>query len=198
MAPVEQTRPLDGFRAVMANGTRPAGERVAVVVVHGMGQQVPFETLEGVADAIRTGLPASEGTPEIRTTFVKLAPILGSPGSPVPRAELPLAGPPRRDVHLYEAYWAPLTEAKVALKDVLDFVFSAIANILRHGRSTSFERVMFNCRVPFSVRDSSLGLILAAGLILLALSATVTMAGLVAAAGVLTWARAPWITPQLI
>ena len=192
MTPVEQTRPLEGFRASMGNGTRPADERVAVVVVHGMGQQVPFETLEGVADAIRAGLPASEGTPEIRTMFVELG------SSAVPRAELTLAGPPRRDVHLYEAYWAPLTEAKVTIKDVLDFVFSAIANVLRHGRSTSFDRVMFNWLVPFPTGAASLGLILLAGLVLLALVATVTMAGLVATAGVLTWARAPWVTPQLI
>ena len=34
----------------------PAGRRVAIIVNHGMGQQVPYETIDGVAQAIWRGI----------------------------------------------------------------------------------------------------------------------------------------------
>jgi hypothetical protein len=43
------------------------------------------------------------------------------------RAELPLRRPDgsRVDVHFYEAYWAPLTEGRVTLRETLTFFIEA-------------------------------------------------------------------------
>src|SRR5262249_59720576 len=52
-------------------------------------------------------------------------------------------GPPRR-VHLYEAYWAPLTEGRVQLRDVIGFLGSGALNGRRNAEARGgFGRWMF-------------------------------------------------------
>src|SRR5712671_3975199 len=73
-----------------------AVEKVAVIVTHGMGQQVPFETLEMLANAVRTesslqnpGAPLSTVT----TRVVRLG-TTGEPTEPqLTRAELRITLP---------------------------------------------------------------------------------------------------------
>src|SRR3982074_842382 len=103
-------------QASVLPGRPPPGdgiEKVALIVTHGMGQQVPFETLEFVADAVRK--EAGAAASKVTTRIVRF----GIEGKPVeqqlPRAEIRLTLPNgmRRDVHFYEVYWAPLTEGKL-------------------------------------------------------------------------------------
>ena len=90
--------------------TKRARRRAAVMVVHGMGQQVPYETLAQVADAVgeRTG---ARDTMAVRPD--RLA------GRELRRAELAVDDV---DVHLYEGYWAPITQGRVTARDVLRFL----------------------------------------------------------------------------
>ncbi|WP_412069666.1 hypothetical protein [Rubrivirga sp. IMCC43871] len=124
----------------------PARKPLAVFVTHGMGQQLPFATLDLTARGIERALgrwtfggravqDISVGARtvqlgEIRTQRLEL-------GVQVDGAETPL------DVHLYEAYWAPLTEGRVSLRDVMLFLVRGAWNGLRKGAGQPLERFMF-------------------------------------------------------
>jgi hypothetical protein len=93
---------------------------VAIVVAHGMGQQIPFQTLDDLAEGLRKQdkqrrKGGSQPAPVAKT--VELS------GERLSRLEVKLlAGEYERDVHIYESYWAPLTEGKVTLRDVVAFL----------------------------------------------------------------------------
>src|SRR6187399_317667 len=77
---------------------------VAVFVSHGMGQQVPFETISAIAQSIERTAARREGRPE-NDAHVE---IIRDGDDWLPRAELntTIDGSPL-SVHIYEAYWAP-------------------------------------------------------------------------------------------
>jgi hypothetical protein len=127
-------------------GARP--KRRAAWIVHGMGQQVPFETLDGLAEGImRVAHPApgADGfAPRVRTVRVG--------DQTVQRVELDVFERNTRvELHLYEAYWAPVTEGEVKLSDVISFLFSAcfrgLLNVFR-----PFHRAMFDQVVETKIR----------------------------------------------
>jgi len=184
-------------QAEPAASTPNTVERVAIVVAHGMGQQVPFETLEGVASAVRSA--AGTSVP-ITTRFVAASGANADAreagaGTLIPRAELTLG---TAEVHLYEIYWAPLTEGRVGVGDVMSFLWSAIVNAVRHGFRTGYQRVMFSQTVTFPASTLSVWAIFGLGAVLAALSVLVAMATAVGSAGVLNWSPASWATPTLV
>ena len=146
----EQPRPV---RAAEELG-RPS-EKHAVWIVHGMGQQIPFETLDSlttgilnVADRLGTRMP---GTCP-RVTVVKFGP--SSPGGKeqvVERVEIDLQdkGDPKKNcqLHLYEAYWAPVTEGAARLSDVISFFFNGGMRSILNSRKP-FLRAMFPDESP--------------------------------------------------
>jgi len=87
-----------------ADGTRGPS---AVLVVHGVGQQTKFETLDSlVRGLVRTILPAPLDHPRAR--LVQLA------GERLNRVELRFKREGREsEIHLYEGYWASITEGRV-------------------------------------------------------------------------------------
>jgi hypothetical protein len=147
----------------------PASNRVAILVAHGMGQQVPYETIEGVAKAIWRGVQAAAAEATARQ---KECQETGKSPLPthVPTAQEPVIRPVRlgieskaeveaelvraeisltdehgkaRDVHIYEAYWAPLTEGKVTAKDVITFLFDAGWDGIWNTQARTYRRWMF-------------------------------------------------------
>ena len=170
----------------------PAGrQRIAVVVCHGMGQQVRFETIDSVARLIGLAAEAKDhDVSEIKTRFATLS------GIKTARAELTIGGQQPQEVHVYEAYWAPLTEGVVRLRDVVVFLFRAAWNGLRgHGLSRrgpglplSFERYIFNGVCSFDVSPRTVPALLAASvlagmLILFALGVVWAVGGFVLSRG---------------
>jgi hypothetical protein len=117
--------------------------RVAVLVTHGMGQQVPYETLDNFCDGVNAanarfrqanGLPPP---PAARARNV----ILGQ--QRLQRVELDLETPAGSvELHAYEMYWAPLTEGKVKLKDVTAFLLRGVRQGLLNSMSR-FPRYLF-------------------------------------------------------
>lgn len=107
---------------------RPSGEGLtAILCAHGMGQQVPYETLQMVVDGLENAPgKAWEVEKERSMALVRVG------GEDLRRIELTLRSPKTRadgtretrKVHVYEAYWAPLTEGKVRLRDVVSFLVS--------------------------------------------------------------------------
>ncbi len=123
---------------VLAPGTATPGgpgepRRLAVFVTHGMGQQVPFATLDAVFERLRRAEPFSAARPEAET--VRLG------GVQMQRLvlRLPAFG---RELHFYEGYWAPLTEGEVTLRDITRFLLRAGFNGIRNS-TTSFSRWIF-------------------------------------------------------
>jgi hypothetical protein len=128
-------------------------EKRAVWVVHGMGQQIPFETLDRLANDLLDVLPnPTQIIPRLRT--VKIADQV------LQRVELDVdginkdnAGKPLKqyELHLYETYWAPKTEGVAKLTDVVSFLrdggLHGILNSIK-----SFQRAMFGGMATFSIR----------------------------------------------
>ncbi|HEX2188678.1 MAG TPA: hypothetical protein VHG51_07245 [Longimicrobiaceae bacterium] len=111
-------------------------EKVAVLVCHGMGQQVPFEHIDMIAGAIRR----AAGLPSGNETRVKFA-TLGDQRLPRAEIDLQVDGRKRR-VDVYEAYWAPLTEGKVSALAVTRFLFDAGLRGIEYALRGHFDRWM--------------------------------------------------------
>lgn len=125
----------------------PKVNRVAVLVAHGMGQQVPYETIDGVAQAAARGIQDANAT--VSKSVIRSV-RLGTQGNndtepELVRAELQIreANGQEHEVHIYEAYWAPLTEGKVSAADVVKFLFDAGWNGIWNTEARTYRRWMF-------------------------------------------------------
>ena len=150
-----------------------ADEPVAVLVCHGMGQQVRYETISSVAEAIRIEVTAENGPENVQPISVHLS---YENGSFLARAELDWTDRDRKkhSVHVYEAYWAPLTEGRVTYRDTILFLLSAGYNGVKYSklfRSSTFKRWMFDCR-----KDMRIGPATFFGIICVLLALTVEVA----------------------
>ena len=112
-----------------------------------MGQQIAFETIETVV----RGLTASRGSerPIVDTRFVKFG------DDTMWRAEFDhktSSGSVQR-VHLYEVYWAPLTEGRITIRETLSFLFRAGLTGLWYVVNGDFRRHLFGQWVSPEVLD---------------------------------------------
>ena len=129
----------------------PPGEnadKTAVVICHGMGQQVRWQTLATLVDTLRqTGRVTSVATRLARFSDNEGELILG-------RVEVTVNGPDGRahELHLYEPYWAPLAEGRVFLRDVVAFLKDAATRGMRHS-FRPFVRFMFGQPREFPPRS---------------------------------------------
>lgn len=139
-----QLPPDTRIASVEAAGVpRGPRRRRAVLVCHGMGQQVPFQNIDLLAGALekpgaKRAAPAG-GEPAPRVGFARLG------DEWLPRAELTLKAETGEatEVHVYEAYWAPLTEGRVSAFAVTRFLVGAGLRGLRSVLSRPFDRWMF-------------------------------------------------------
>ncbi|MDP9201577.1 MAG: hypothetical protein M3P26_06550 [Gemmatimonadota bacterium] len=110
-----------------------AKQRIAIFVAHGMGQQIPFETLDAIAESLRAydaALTGRRNKPASNT-------IKSDDGSWLQRVELDLkSGTSQVEAHVYEGYWAPLTEGRITLRQVMNFLAGAGSNGLKIARRT--------------------------------------------------------------
>lgn len=166
-----------------------ATDALAMIVCHGMGQQVPFETLSEVANTIcRAHGTSHERSAKVTLRLVKIA----GDGKLLPRAEIELSEPGRtRTVHLYEAYWAPLTEGVIGYAQTARFLLGAgLEGIVAawHGK---FDRWMFGEPKWLPVKRNT-WLLLAGTLVVLA--PLLLLAGLIAATPtvLLPFLARPW------
>jgi hypothetical protein len=125
--------------------------RVAVLICHGMGQQVQFETLDAVVREVReTALRCGTLVPKDQTVGVSLQ---ADEGRFMARAELKLQHQNNspREVHFYEAYWAPLTEGRVTLRETLTFLVDSGRRGMSFAYRGVFDRWMFGGREEFQI-----------------------------------------------
>ena len=147
---------LKSFRRTKSDTrAEDAHAKVAVIVCHGMGQQVPYETIDMIAGSLLSrdsGKPVPSADSHVRQ--VKFGDdLLG-------RAEITLTREDqngkdqKREVHIYEAYWAPLTAGKVTLMDVVWFLLKAAGGGLwtTLTGALKFKRWMFGDFKQMKVR----------------------------------------------
>jgi hypothetical protein len=152
--------------AVAPTAAAPTRRRpAAILVAHGMGQQIPFQTLDDVADGLCKAAPAGRRAPRAETVAI------GSERLQRLDLSIELDDGSERDVHVYEAYWAPLTEGRVTLRDVMAFLIRGSVAGIRAGRKP-FRRWLFGdyVRFPAPVRSViylELGLAIVASLTIL-------------------------------
>lgn len=181
---------------VAAAGGGTVVPRVAVIVTHGMGQQVKFQTLDQIerglrrAEAQRTGVPLDQ-QPRSVARAAKLGDLTQE------RLEMTLtgAGGVQAEVHLYECYWAPLTQGRVGLRDVMSFLWRGGYNGIRNS-GERFWRWMFGGKVVFEAQPQARrALLLAWGvlatLVLFNAVTAAAAAALVAGHGTSQWLSAP-------
>jgi hypothetical protein len=151
---VPAAAPPSGERSLvesMLTETTPAQrERVAYVVIHGMGQQVEYETLGQLGDLMadeERKIGKYSAPVDVQVVRAK---ITNDPDdAPLSRAELTVKrvreGVKKQiDVHVYEGYWAPLTEGKISFLETVSFLFSAAWNGIKSSvRGSAFKRWMF-------------------------------------------------------
>jgi hypothetical protein len=119
-------------------------KRIAIFVAHGMGQQIPFETLDAIAESLRahdesvTGRQQKPVSTSVRAGDQWLQ-----------RVELNLkSGAEQLEAHVYEGYWAPLTEGRITLRQVMGFLTGAASNGMKIARKT-FKRWLMEEYHPF-------------------------------------------------
>jgi hypothetical protein len=136
---------------------------VALLVCHGMGEQVRFETIGQVAASVLKAA-ASHGC-HVSETGVELS---FQNESFLARAELNWTTPAGKphSVHLYEAYWAPVTEGKVTYWETVSFLLSAAWKGWRSSkifRACGFQRYLFGMLRDFTIyARTNVGLLLVA------------------------------------
>jgi hypothetical protein len=173
-----------------------------------MGQQVPFATLAAVAELLQSREDFSTAKPVVR--HVRFVDFESKRETWMPCAELELAGSngePARKVHLYETYWAPLTEGTISLTEVIRFMatagfrglFFGTKRFLR-GKSGAnrFHRWMFGSSQQFDIPRSTSFKLLGLLLLVLSLVAINSILTLVAGANLLKFMPAAATSAKLV
>jgi hypothetical protein len=112
-----------------------ARKRIAIFVAHGMGQQIPFETLDAIAESLRAHDESLTGRREKPTSK-----SVRAGDQWLQRVELNLrSGADQIEAHVYEGYWAPLTEGRITLRQVMSFLTGAASNGMKIARK-AFKR----------------------------------------------------------
>ncbi len=110
-----------------------AAKRIAIFVAHGMGQQIPFETLDAIAESLRAHDARLTGRGDKPTSNT----IKAGPDQWLQRIELKLKSVDNPiEAHVYEGYWAPLTEGRITLRQLMAFLAGAGNNGLKIALKT--------------------------------------------------------------
>jgi hypothetical protein len=143
-------------------------ETRAVWVVHGMGQQIPFQTLDQLANGILQVLKQEKPPqcPKPRLRNVKID------GQVLQRVEIDVHREKGDyNLHLYETYWAPDTEGVAKLSDVMSFLWDGgTRGLLNCMKRFEFQRAMFGGMEGFTIPKSSAFYLCTTMLVLLALT----------------------------
>jgi uncharacterized membrane protein YdjX (TVP38/TMEM64 family) len=178
--------------AASARGEHDPLRPRAVFVAHGMGQQVPFQTLDDVA----RGLCKTIATHDV-TVQSRVAATVRVGCETLQRLELELRSKEGQlaPIHLYEAYWAPLTEGVAGLWQVVRFLLSGGWNGLRSD--ARLNRFMFQRPRQFHL---SRWAITALFVVIATVIAMVVIGGTISAVAIarFTLQDTGWVNPRLV
>lgn len=164
----------------------------ALFFTHGMGQPIPFQTIDQVATSLRNldrELGHENPKPVGRT--------VKSGEDWLNRIELRVkSGVETVEVHLYEGYWAPLTEGRTTARNVIGFLTGAGLNGLRHTKG-KFRRWLFGKYPVLAIPVRTVFFLLIALATVLALVGMNSAVAIVAAALALVHPRPAWLSDNL-
>ena len=192
------------LEAVPSGAARPA--RYAIFITHGMGQPIPFETIDHVAASLRRHdsderkKNAKRGTdPKQDSENPKpAAGTLKSGDSWLSYINLRLkSGAETVEVHLYEGYWAPMTEGAINARNVMSFLADAGLNGVRHT-SGKFRRWLFDEYPDVSVPVRTVFFLLTALATVASLVVMNSTIAVIAAERALLGVRPEWLTDELL
>ncbi len=115
----------------------PKVGRTAILVIHGIGQQDPYETLDsfgrGFVDYFRGQFAGAGGSNSVR----EIRPVRINHGDWTEvalrlRFEKPATGRGLQELHLHEYYWAPHTQGRVTYRAVLTWLIRTVLTPLRY------------------------------------------------------------------
>lgn len=151
----------------------------AILVCHGMGQQVRYQTISSVAEALLI-----EARRRGATTSPVDVVLSQANDDFLARAEVKWkADGEQHEVHVYEAYWAPLTEGKVTYWETIKFLFRAGYRGFKASlRNSTFDRWMFGEPKPMPINPGSSFALLVTLLSLLLVVAIIALVSLTLAA----------------
>jgi hypothetical protein len=185
---VGKPRPVERPTAAATAAPAAAPRLYALFLTHGMGQQIPFQTIDQVASSLRAMDGSPGPKPVVRT--------IRSGETRLTRLELRLKPEKPVEVHLYEGYWAPLTEGRASARSVIEFLAGAGLNGLRHSKR-DLRRWLFDkyARTPIPVRHVFFLLIALATVASLVLMNSAI--ALIAAARALLGTTPSWLSTSL-
>jgi hypothetical protein len=133
----------EGAPLSLTRMTADISSPVAMLVCHGMGQQVRYETLGQVAASVLK-YASGQGCKD----FTNTVHLSQQENSFLARAELSWkeSDDTEHHLHIYEAYWAPVTEGKVTYRDTVTFLLSAAWKGIHSSRlfkTSIFKRYLF-------------------------------------------------------
>ena len=160
-------------------------KRTAYLVVHGMGQQVPYQTVSQLGKALLEQHQRTNPTSVFPVPNVARVSLDGE--SQVSRVEIELhKDGTDHQAHLYEAYWAPLTEGQIGLWGVVQFLYGAAFRGLKafltrkrwklrssSGAKRSFPRYIFGDVYDMDITDDTLSALVVLVLLMSAIIAPV-------------------------
>ena len=178
-------------------------KRYAVFIAHGMGQQVPYETIDVATQGLRRVIDKVDGISlrddKVRTRAVRIGTQVHE------RAEFDLnvegeeGTSEKVEVHVYEAYWAPITEGQVKLKDVMSFLLQGFWGGIRNSfKSLELKHWIFEKEVPMKRNQMAAFYFLLTGLIIFSLVALNALTGLIAAARIFSSGQETWLQGGLL
>lgn len=198
-APISEASLAANSAPLPEAGITPKDAPTAVIICHGMGQQSPFETLNGAVGLLEEGakcqsLPQWNKAPawawkltSSKDEFVKLG------DQTLPRALLEFEGPggAKREVHVYESYWAPLTEGAITLPETMAFLFGSGGLGLMHclRSPNGFQRWLFGGRKDLLFSEPPKGSLWTSGWLWFGVA--IALLGLIAAVF-------KWTTPSVL
>lgn len=174
-----------------AKRVEPAGvSRIAVFAAHGMGQQIPFSTMDVLTRKLREKDGSQDCDLSVRS-------VLFEDEEWLRRVEFNLlTGSQKVECHVYEGYWAPLTEGRISVRQVVAFLFGAARNGLKNGRK-HFVRWMFGSYQRFSPLGRMVLYLVVAVVGLGSLIAMNTVIVLVSAASTFLGQTEEWLSTEL-
>ena len=145
--PAPEREALSDIRHLVGPAFQPPELPTAVLVFHGIGEEVRFETLSRTASLIL--MEAKERKANDISVVIRSVPKDATATQLEVRAELSwteIDGMERR-VDVYEAYWAPLTMGQVKYGETVSFLAASGWNGLRgtifSGRAGTYKRWLF-------------------------------------------------------
>lgn len=148
----------------MATVTSTFG-RVAVLVIHGIGEQSPYEALDGFGRGLAARFQIPSGTLEhhVRRREDRTESIL----------RMPLHGQFARELDLHEFHWAPLVQGRITLRQVLTWLvrtsLTPLGALARQWEVLALEPGASHGQWPMAIREfvRALALLLVVGVIAL-------------------------------